>query len=225
MVEERLRKLRERLQRREKRVRADRRARERRIERDEPEGVRERATVASEEAGELAKDAKELLATELGVSTEESEGIIKRGREFLERGKGQLSQFDVDGDGDTDLLSSLDPVEDEEMDTGDPDTGGAGPVRKTVPREPDETTFDVEDGDTTVNVNLDLEHAPTCETERPVVERTGGGGGGGTTDDGPDDLLGGAEENFLSGDSDPLLGGDEGEFDPFELDPLSEKSE
>lgn len=127
MVAERLKRLRERIQQRETSTRADRRAKSRRIERGEPQGAGETATVrarqaresaemTAEEARGLASDAKQLISTELGVSESESESIISQGAGLLDDVGENLSQLDFDGDGDTDILSGVDPIE--------PDGGG-----------------------------------------------------------------------------------------------------
>lgn len=122
MVAERLKRLRERIQRRETSTRADRRAKSRRIKRGEPQGAGETATVrarqaresaemTAEEARGLASDAKQLIATEVGVSESESESIIKQGAGLLDDVGENLSQLDLDGDGDTDILSGLEAME------------------------------------------------------------------------------------------------------------------
>lgn len=121
-ISDRLQALREKVSRREKKVRADRQAKARRIEREEPEGAGEAAAVkgrqakrevqqSAEEARKLSSDAKTLIATELGVSRGESESIISRGAEIIENADERLGDLDVDGDGDTDILSSLDVAE------------------------------------------------------------------------------------------------------------------
>lgn len=109
---------REAIQRREKSKRAKRRAKSRRIEQEKPEGASEKAQVAAkrtkrgareaqEEASGLAQDAKQLLATELGVSGEQSESIIEEGARLLESAGEKAGQLDVDGDGDTDILQTF----------------------------------------------------------------------------------------------------------------------
>ena len=118
-MSERIKKIRERLNRREKKIRADRQAKSRRIEKEEPKGVSEKATVktrkakkeaaaSADEARGLASDAKQLVATELGVSTSEAESIIEQGASLFDDFGDQLSSMDSDGDGDTDLLGALD---------------------------------------------------------------------------------------------------------------------
>lgn len=130
MVSERLRALRERINRREQSTRADRRASSRRVERGEPETTGERVQVATrrtkeeaemtaEEARELASDAKTLVATEMGVSRSESESVISQGAGLLEDAGDRINQLDIDGDGDTDVFTGLDPL-------GGEDRGGNG---------------------------------------------------------------------------------------------------
>lgn len=119
MVSERLQALRERIQRREKRVRAGRRASSRRVEREEPEGARETAGVKSrqarqeaemtaEEARNLATDAKQLISTELGISRNEAEGVIEQSADLVRTAGDSLDDLDFDGDGDSDVLNLLD---------------------------------------------------------------------------------------------------------------------
>lgn len=121
MVSKRLRKLREKINRREKSKRADRRAKSRRIEKGDPDSATEAAQVkakqakqeaemTADEARKLSRDAKTLLATELGVSRSESESIISEGASLLSEAGDRVDQLDIDDDGDTDILSSFDPI-------------------------------------------------------------------------------------------------------------------
>jgi len=124
MVAERIKALREKIQRREKSVRADRQAKQRRVERGEPEGAsetaqvkakqaKEEAEMTADQARELASDAKTHVATELGVSRSEAGGIISEGSDILSSAGERLDDLDLDGDGDTDMLTVVDsPLED-----------------------------------------------------------------------------------------------------------------
>lgn len=115
---DRLRSIRESIQRRQTAARADRRASARRVEREEPETVGERAQLkkqrageAADEAGALASDAVSLVSAELGVSESDAKGIIESGADVLDAagdaGGSALDQLDVDGDGDTDILDAV----------------------------------------------------------------------------------------------------------------------
>lgn len=115
---DRLRSARASIQRRETRARADRRASARRVERGDPESLTERARVTSRRASEatdeikgLGSDAVDLLSTELGTSRSDAKGIIESGADALdsatEAGGNALDQFDIDGDGDTDILTAV----------------------------------------------------------------------------------------------------------------------
>lgn len=134
MVHERIRALRERLERRKQATKAKARAqersrtrgakarekaaKERRIQQGNPEGVSEHAQVAAKETARTASEAKgaatasrEFLAQELGTSKEHAEEVAQSGNDFFAQVKdagGTLGQFDLDGDGDTDLLQGLD---------------------------------------------------------------------------------------------------------------------
>lgn len=135
MVADRIRAIRDRIQRREKSTRAGRRARSRRIEREEPASVGEKAQVkarqtkrgaemTADEARGLAADAKELVSTEFGVSEGEAEGIISQGAGLLDDLGERVEQLDIDGDGDTDLLEGLEAVE--------PGDGGSAGVQEPL---------------------------------------------------------------------------------------------
>lgn len=136
MVSERLRALRERINRREQQTRADRRAKQRRIEREEPEGATERAQVkvrqvsqqaeqSADEARQLSSSAKKLIATELGVSTSEAESVIQQGADLLDSAGESVDSLDFDGDGDTDILSVIEPP-------GEDDAGGGSGGQSSV---------------------------------------------------------------------------------------------
>jgi len=111
VVHDRIKKLRERINRREKNTRAKRRAKARRIEKGDPKSKSEKAQVSAKEAKKLAGDAKQLIATETGISTSESEKTIREGAALLRDAGDDLSQLDADGDGDTDILSGVDPIQ------------------------------------------------------------------------------------------------------------------
>lgn len=138
MVAERIKKLRERIQRREKSTRASRRAKSRRIKKGKPKGAtetaqvkarqaRESAEMTAEEARKLASDAKQLISTEVGVSSSESESVISQGAALIGEAGDSLSELDFDGDGDTDILSGVDPIEPQRNDQrSGPDMGLGG---------------------------------------------------------------------------------------------------
>lgn len=125
-VADRIRKLREKVNRREKAKRAKRRAKSRRVEKGDPKTQTESARVtkrrteeAVSEAKQLSEDAKTLIATELGVGEGDAAGIIKEGADIVESrssggdggsgsGGGGLGALDFDGDGDTDILTAID---------------------------------------------------------------------------------------------------------------------
>jgi hypothetical protein len=118
-VASRLGSVRKRLQRRKKAKRAEERAearsekrgakareraeRERRIERNNPE-------TAAESVAASGKEVK-LIASELGISTDRARNVIDQGSQLIAQaesaGSGALDQLDTDGDGDTDILSSI----------------------------------------------------------------------------------------------------------------------
>lgn len=141
MVSERLRALRERIQRRETKVRAsrraksrqkqmeerrkraDERARSRRVQRGEPEGAREEAQVTAKEARNLASDAKTLVSTELGVSRSEAEGVITQSADLVRDAGDRIDELDFDGDGDSDILTALDAEGDIGLVDGEGDDG------------------------------------------------------------------------------------------------------
>lgn len=134
-----IKRLRQRVQRREKQTRAKRRAKSRRIEKEEPKNVSEKAQVKAkrakeqveatkEETAQLAEDARTLIATETGVSKSEAGGVISQAADILESADGD--QLDLDGDGDTDLLNVVEqPMED--------DRGGSLPGMEPVAGEVD----------------------------------------------------------------------------------------
>lgn len=134
MVHDKIKALRERLERRKKATEAKARARERsrtrgaeareraererRLERGDPKGLKEEA-IATVRAASSAKQAasgavsaeRQFLAQELGVSTDHAKEVAETGNSVLQsaqRAGVSLQQFDLDGDGDTDLLASLD---------------------------------------------------------------------------------------------------------------------
>jgi len=115
---DKLRDARERVRRREKATRADKRAKSRRIREGDPETASEAATVkkreleqsaseAKTEASGLADDAKKLISAEFGVSSSGASAIISQGSELLSSAGDQLDRLDVDGDGDTDILARI----------------------------------------------------------------------------------------------------------------------
>lgn len=141
MVHDRIKRLRERLQAREEAKKRARREKRQRIQRGDPEtkteaarvkarrarekaqGAKREVTETKSEAQGLASDAKSLIATELGVSRSESESIIKQGADLIRDAGDSLNDLDLDGDGDTDILSMIDG------DASQGDRGGAlGPV-------------------------------------------------------------------------------------------------
>lgn len=118
MVSEKIKALRERIQRREAQKRASRRAKARRIKKEQPEGAAETAKVkakqtsekvsqTTEEARGLAEDATQLVSTELGLSESESESFIKEAAGLLDSAGESLGELDIDGDGDSDILTSF----------------------------------------------------------------------------------------------------------------------
>lgn len=158
MVKQRIKELRKRIQRRESAKRAKRRAKARRIEKEQPKGAAETAKVkakqtskqvseTNEEARALASDAKQLVATELGLSESESESFIKEAAGLIDSAGESLGDLDLDGDGDTDLMGSF------EQSLSDTEQGGdEGVVDPTEPvmdlggqTEPVMSDLDVED--------------------------------------------------------------------------------
>lgn len=120
-----IKRLRQRVQRREKQTRAKRRAKSRRIEKEEPKNVSEKAQVKAkqakeqveatkEETAQLAEDARTLIATETGVSKSEAGGVISQAADILE--SADTDQLDLDGDGDTDLLNVVEQPMERETD-------------------------------------------------------------------------------------------------------------
>jgi len=99
---DRLRGARERVQRAEKSKRADQRAAARG---DSDQDGKRSETV--QEARGLASDAKQLFATEFGVDEEDAGNLIRRGSEILSAAGGRIDELDTDGDGDTDILASI----------------------------------------------------------------------------------------------------------------------
>jgi ATPase subunit of ABC transporter with duplicated ATPase domains len=119
MVNQKIKELRERIQRRETAKRAKRRAKARRIKRGKPEGATETAQVKAKQTSEkvsettketqgLAADAKQLISTELGLSESQSESFIKEASDMLDGAGDALGDLDLNGDGDTDLLTGFD---------------------------------------------------------------------------------------------------------------------
>ena len=130
MVSEKLASLRERLKNRRKKRRvkrksqqlkneSERRKRERRIEENEPEGLSETAEATRQQAGDLAEEGRKtveeetrVLASELGVSPDRVDSLMESASDRIQAAKesGTLSDLDIDGDGDTDLFSAVDPL-------------------------------------------------------------------------------------------------------------------
>lgn len=75
------------------------RRREERIENNNPQGPRESVAASLRQA--------KLVASELGVSTQQARGIIARGNEALAQGGEALERLDLDGDGDTDIFEAV----------------------------------------------------------------------------------------------------------------------
>jgi len=113
-IADRIRGVRQRFQKRRSRKQAEakaedlkaereRRARQRRIEANNPETAGESLAAASNEVN--------LLSAELGITADAARDVLEQGGEVvdqaLEQGDGALAQLDVDGDGDTDILESL----------------------------------------------------------------------------------------------------------------------
>lgn len=95
---DRLRKFREKVQRKEKATRAKRRARARRIDREEPEGLGEKFAVtknrlaeAGEEASGLVDDTREYASTALGADAD------RDGESLLSQASGAFDELDADG--------------------------------------------------------------------------------------------------------------------------------
>lgn len=157
MVNQTIKALRERIQRRESAKRAARQAKARRIEKEQPEGAAERAQVkakqtskkvsqTNEEARGLAEDAKTLISTELGLSESQSESFIKEASSLLESAGDSLGDLDLDGDGDSDLITGFDePIV-------EPDESGAAEVI-----DPTEPVMDFGEATEPVMGDLDLE--------------------------------------------------------------------
>jgi hypothetical protein len=116
MVNKRLEQLREtikakkkRKQSRERKEKAkqagERFASRRRVERNDPD-------TRIEQAKATARQAK-LLASELGVTEAKAKSLTDRFSDTLQKAAadGNLGSLDIDGDGDTDLLSQIDPVD------------------------------------------------------------------------------------------------------------------
>lgn len=111
-------------------------AKERRIEQRNPDNLREGAASAAKEGKKTLSEAKELLATELGVEQGEVEGLAEELNEI----KNDFGDaLDIDGDGDTDLLQVVDqPMKDDEnplmgAEAVDPVDGGGDEFDPTQP--------------------------------------------------------------------------------------------
>lgn len=124
---------REKRERKRKAKRAKERASARRVEMGEAKTASERVRVASQEASEaasetreLANDAKELVAVELGVNESQASNIIQQGRDAIASAKDGVSQFDADGDGDTDIFAALEGGGFEAVDAGQGGQAGQG---------------------------------------------------------------------------------------------------
>jgi len=159
MVSEKIKALRERIQRREMAKRAKRRAKSRRIKKEQPEGAAETARVKAKQTSEkvsqtteetrgLAEDAKQLVSTELGISESESESFIKEAAGLIDSAGESLGGLDIDGDGDSDVLQSFEfdePMMDSE------ESGSDGVL------DPTEPVMDFGDATEPVMSDLDLE--------------------------------------------------------------------
>lgn len=103
--------LRKRLRGARTRRKAAKNKRQRLVERKKQK-VKQAVQPAQDEADRVSDEAR-LLAAELGVGTGRAKEIAEQGSNALqragERGGDVLDRFDTDGDGDTDLLDSLDP--------------------------------------------------------------------------------------------------------------------
>jgi small-conductance mechanosensitive channel len=102
-LSDRLESLREQLTEKKEQRRQAKQKRRERIERNAPEGAREEIQATGKQA--------QLLAAELGVSRSRAEQIVDRGTEAVTQaakaGDEALAKLDSDGDGDTDILKSL----------------------------------------------------------------------------------------------------------------------
>lgn len=118
---DRIRGLRERVQRRETSLRASRRARDRRVRREEPESARDTAELkrrrlneAREELGGLVGDTRDVVSTARGSGgRDDAAAMADEGAEMAEAaesdGDGLLTRLiDTDGDGAVDVLQSFD---------------------------------------------------------------------------------------------------------------------
>lgn len=176
MVHERVRSLREKLERRKKKRKADIRAKDRkrrqktkRIKEGNPKGAAEHVQAAAKEAGRAKESVKEavsaeqrFLARELGVSPSHASQVAKSANSVLDRIKkqdGDTEAMDIDGDGDTDYLARLDqPLEgfestEKSIDPTEPVVDPPGKLEEPVFQEGVGVAVDVEepsDGEVTL---------------------------------------------------------------------------
>jgi len=124
----RLRTARNRVQRKTQSRRADSRAqaREEQMQDDSGQG---NGTV--NEVRGLANDARELVAAEFGVSTDDATALIKQGKDALDAAGSDSSGLDADGDGDTDILGAIESGIDEGGSSGR-ESGGSSPQNTSV---------------------------------------------------------------------------------------------
>lgn len=138
MVHERIKKLRESLEKRKKKTKAKARAKarertrggkarakakkQRRIQQGSPKGVREHAATVAKEASGAASSAKtavsaekQFIAQELGIPVGHAGEVAETANKVFEAAREagfELDTFDADDDGDTDILKTLDkPLE------------------------------------------------------------------------------------------------------------------
>jgi len=134
MVAEKLAKFREKVSRREKKIRADRQARARRIEMGDPDSFGETAAVKARraksgakstvsEAQGLAKDTTQLVSTKLGGSKTESDGFVSSAGDALDGLNLDVAEDNGEADvfgGDLDLGGGADDtIEAVDMDGGE----------------------------------------------------------------------------------------------------------
>lgn len=105
-----------------------------RVKANEPETKTETAKASARQA--------RLLAAELGVTRDRASEIAARGSELIDKAEasGTLDQFDLDGDGDTDILTALD-----EPGAGGGQRGGQAAAMGPTLGNPDVDPYDVVD--------------------------------------------------------------------------------
>jgi len=118
---------------------SERQKRETRIDENDPEGLSETVEATKREGADLAAEAKEtvreetkLIALELGISTDQAESLVDSVSDQIDAAKESdtLSELDIDGDGDTDMLSAVDPLvfEPDDSASGDQVVDPVGPT-------------------------------------------------------------------------------------------------